>query len=122
MSGEQGKQPGLDGRHRDIDGEIHRKRSDTLIRTLRGEYPGFATDVRGDMKLGNYLDRKGYAFTLYVQAVPRWIVSQGVVYNPAGPLERGRPSWLLAKVVFAEQSSRKGDHDGQSQYRTRGAR
>ncbi len=54
------KQPGLDGRHRDVDGEIHRKRSDTLIRTLRNEYPGFAPDVRSDMKLGTYLDRKGY--------------------------------------------------------------
>jgi hypothetical protein len=54
------KQPGLDGRHRDNDGEIHRKRSDTLIKNLRKEYPGFAPEVRGDMKLGNYLDRKGY--------------------------------------------------------------
>ena len=54
------RQPGLDGRHRDIDGEIHRKRSDTLIGTLRTEYPGFAPGVRSDMKLGNYLDRVGY--------------------------------------------------------------
>ncbi|HEV3155625.1 MAG TPA: hypothetical protein VGZ02_17600 [Candidatus Baltobacteraceae bacterium] len=53
-------QPGLDGRHRDLNGEIHRKRSDTLIGTLRKEYPGFAPDVRADMKLGNYLDRNGY--------------------------------------------------------------
>jgi len=53
------KQPGLDGRHRDKDGEIHRKRSDTLIKNIRREYPGFAPDVRGDMKLGNYLDREG---------------------------------------------------------------
>jgi hypothetical protein len=54
------KQPGLDGRHRDNDGEIHRKRSDTLIRTIRKEHPDFAPGVRNDMKLGNYLDREGY--------------------------------------------------------------
>lgn len=54
------KQPGLDGRHRDNDGEIHRKRSDTLIKNLRKEYPDFAPEVRGDMKLGNYLNRKGF--------------------------------------------------------------
>ena len=53
------KQPGLDDRHRDNDGEIHRKRGDTLIRTIGKEHPAFAPDVRGDMKLGNYLDRKG---------------------------------------------------------------
>ena len=54
------KQPGLGGRHRDVDGEIHRKRSDTLIGTLRKQYgDDFASDVRADMKLGNYLDRKG---------------------------------------------------------------
>lgn len=54
------KQSGLDGRHRDVTGEIHQKRSDTLIRTLRNEYPGFAPGVRGDMKLGNYLDHEGF--------------------------------------------------------------
>lgn len=54
------KQPGLDNRHRDNDGEIHRKRGDTLIQTIRKEHPGFAPGVRGDMKLGNYLDREGY--------------------------------------------------------------
>lgn len=54
------KQPGLDGRHRDRDGEIHWKRRDTLIRTIRTEYPGFAPGVRSDMKLGTYLDREGF--------------------------------------------------------------
>ena len=29
------KQPGLDKRHRDKDGEIHKKRSDTKVGTLR---------------------------------------------------------------------------------------
>ena len=54
-----GKNP-LDGRSRDEDGEIRRKRSDTLIGTLRDEYPGFAPGVRSDMRLGNYLEREGF--------------------------------------------------------------
>jgi len=54
------EQPGLDDRHRDLDGEIHKKRSDTLIRTLRREYGDDAfVGVRGDMKLGNFLKRVG---------------------------------------------------------------
>lgn len=53
------RQPGLDGRHRDSDGEIRRKRGDTLIGTLRNEYPGFAPGVRADMRLDTYLDREG---------------------------------------------------------------
>lgn len=54
------KQPGLDGRHRDLDGEIHQKRGDTLIRTLRDEYgPDFAPGVRSDMRLDTYRERFG---------------------------------------------------------------
>jgi hypothetical protein len=51
---------GLDRRCRDLDGQIRRKRSDTLVRTLRQEYGSdFASGVRGDMKLGTLLDRTG---------------------------------------------------------------
>ena len=51
---------GLDSRCRDLDGQIRRKRSDTLVRTLRQEYGSdFAYGVRGDMKLGTLLDRTG---------------------------------------------------------------
>jgi hypothetical protein len=32
------KEPGLDGRHRDKDGEISRKHGNTLVRTLRKAY------------------------------------------------------------------------------------
>jgi len=47
---------GLDGRCRDVDGEIRRKRSDTLVGTLRQEYgDGFAEDFRSDAKLGTVL-------------------------------------------------------------------
>lgn len=48
---------GLDGRCRDEDGSIHRKRGDTLVRTLRQEYgPDFAKGMRGDMRLDTLLD------------------------------------------------------------------
>ena len=50
---------GLDGRMRDEDGEIHRKRSDTHMGTVAKEY-GIDFGVRADMKLGNYLDKNGY--------------------------------------------------------------
>ncbi len=54
------KQPGLDGRHRDANGEIRRKRSDTLVGTLRKEYgPEFAKGYRSDAQLGTILKREG---------------------------------------------------------------
>jgi hypothetical protein len=54
------KQPGLDQRHRDIDGEIRRKNGNTLIGTLRKEYgDSFAKGYRSDMKLSTLLDRAG---------------------------------------------------------------
>ena len=47
---------GLDNRCRDDDGEIRRKRSDTLVKTLREEYGDrFAEDFRSDAKLGTVL-------------------------------------------------------------------
>ena len=51
---------GLDGRMRDGDGEIRKKRSDTLVGTLRGEYgDGFAQGYRSDAKLGTVLKKEG---------------------------------------------------------------
>jgi hypothetical protein len=53
---------GLDDRCRDADGEIRRKRGDTLVGTLRDEYgPNFAPGVRSDMRLDTLLDRTGAA-------------------------------------------------------------
>jgi hypothetical protein len=53
-------QPGLDGRHRDVDGRIHAKNGNTKINTLRQTYGAdFATGRRGDMKLENYLADEG---------------------------------------------------------------
>ena len=50
------KQPGLDGRHRDRDGEIRHKNSNTLIKTLRETHgPDFAKGYRSDAKLGTVL-------------------------------------------------------------------
>ncbi len=52
------KQPGLDSRHRDADGRISTKHSNTRVDTLRGIYgDNFAPDVRGDMHLGTLLER-----------------------------------------------------------------
>jgi len=51
---------GLDDRCQDQDGEIRRKRSDTLVGTLRETYgPGFAPGIRSDATLGTLLDRSG---------------------------------------------------------------
>lgn len=52
------KQPGLDHRHRDNDGEIRRKNGNTLIGTLRKSYgDDFAEDFRSDTKLETLLER-----------------------------------------------------------------
>jgi hypothetical protein len=51
---------GLDGRQRDADGEIRKKRSDTLVKTLRKEYgEKFAEGYRANTKLGTVLSREG---------------------------------------------------------------
>jgi hypothetical protein len=51
---------GLDGRQRDADGEIRKKRGDTLVRTLRDEYgEGFAEHYRSDAKLRTVLKGEG---------------------------------------------------------------
>lgn len=47
---------GLDNRMQDKNGEIRKKRSDTLVKTLRTEYgDGFAPGYRSDAKLGTVL-------------------------------------------------------------------
>jgi hypothetical protein len=51
---------GLDGRCRDLDGEIRQKRGDTLVGTLRLIYgPDFAPGVRADMRLDTLRERLG---------------------------------------------------------------
>ena len=51
---------GLDNCMRDQDGEIRRKRSDTLVGRLRKEYgDGVATGYRTDAKLGTVLKKEG---------------------------------------------------------------
>lgn len=50
---------GLDNRMRDHDGEIHKKRSDTKVKTLRKEYgDDFAKDYRSDATLGTVLKKE----------------------------------------------------------------
>jgi hypothetical protein len=49
---------GLDSRCRDEDGEIRKKRDDTLVRTLRKTYgEDFADDFRSDATLGTVLGK-----------------------------------------------------------------
>jgi hypothetical protein len=54
------KQPGLDGRHRDQDGQISRKHSNARVDTLRETYgDSFAQGTRGNAHLKTVLDRAG---------------------------------------------------------------
>jgi hypothetical protein len=53
---------GLDSRCQDEDGEIRRKRGDTLVGTLRNTYgEDFAAGYRSDTKLETLLEREGAA-------------------------------------------------------------
>jgi hypothetical protein len=54
------KQHAPDGRHRDLNGEIHRKRGDTRVATLRDIYgDDFLRQFRSDAKLETVLDETG---------------------------------------------------------------
>jgi hypothetical protein len=54
------KQPGLDNRHRDQDGQIRQKNGNTRVDTLRETYgDDFAKGRRGDMHLNTLLEREG---------------------------------------------------------------
>lgn len=56
------KEPGLDNRHRDEDGEISRKHSNTKVGTLRDTYgQGFAPGMPNDATLKDVLDQSGAA-------------------------------------------------------------
>jgi hypothetical protein len=51
-------QPGLDGRHRDADGEISKKQGNTLIMTLRAQYgKDFARGEAGNSRLRDVPER-----------------------------------------------------------------
>lgn len=51
---------GLDGRSRDKDGEIRKKRGDTQVGTLRDTYgQGFASGYRADTKLSTVKKAEG---------------------------------------------------------------
>ena len=54
------KKRGLDGRHRDADGRIERKRSDTSLGTLRATYGrGVGGQLPDSATLGDLLGRTG---------------------------------------------------------------
>jgi len=53
------EQPGFDGRHRNQDGKIRRKNSNTKVGTLRAEYGyDFAKGSRSNMHLGTLLKKE----------------------------------------------------------------
>jgi hypothetical protein len=54
------RQPGLDDRHRDQNGQIREKNGNTRIDTLRKTYgDDFAPKIRGDAHLSTLLERAG---------------------------------------------------------------
>jgi len=54
------KEPGLDGRHRDINGRISQKHGNTKVSSLRNVYgENFAAGTRSDAKLSTVLNRAG---------------------------------------------------------------
>jgi len=53
------KEPGLDGRHRDANGQISKKHGNTLVETIRQSRPGFAAGTRSDAKLSTVLKQTG---------------------------------------------------------------
>jgi len=54
------KEPGLDKRHRDKDGEIERKKGNTRVDSLRKTYgEDFLSDWRGDAHLETVLEEEG---------------------------------------------------------------
>jgi len=54
------KQPGLDRRYRDENGQTREKNRNTRIDTLRGTYgEDFAVGIRGDAHLRTLLNRTG---------------------------------------------------------------
>ncbi len=53
------KEPGLDGRHRDKDGEISRKHGNALVKTLRRIYgPTFASGFADSDTLAHILQKE----------------------------------------------------------------
>ena len=51
---------GLDGRHRDRDGRIQKKRSDTKMKNLKREYPELK-NFDNESTLGEVCERQGVA-------------------------------------------------------------
>lgn len=61
-------EPGLNGRHRNQDGRIRQKRSDTLVRTLRESYgQSFASGFPGGWTLGLVREVSGMSLTQLVK-------------------------------------------------------
>jgi hypothetical protein len=59
--------PGLDGRHRDVDGRISQKRADTRLSTLRRDYPSLGAGKQGSTRLGTLRAATGKSLSKMVQ-------------------------------------------------------
>lgn len=59
--------PDLDERHRDADGRISQKRSDTKLDTLRKDYPNLAPGNPGSTKLGTLRTSTGKSLSKMVK-------------------------------------------------------
>ena len=76
------KQSGLDGRHRDNDGEIHRKMGNTRIESLRKTYgEDFARGWRSDKKLENSTRRYGRKISDRFSKEPRKVTNKFCAYG-----------------------------------------
>ncbi len=74
------KEPGLDNRHRDKDGEISRKHGNTLVRTLRKMYgAGFAPGFNDSGKLSDVLRK--FNEPTHQQPPSQWHYSQGLLQS-----------------------------------------
>lgn len=68
------KEPGLDDRHRNEDGQIDRKHGNTKIDSLRETYGGnFGGNHRGDMELENLLKQENVdSLSQLLKKHPEW--------------------------------------------------
>ena len=68
------KEPGLDDRHRDGDGQIDRKHGNTKVDTLRETYgPNFGGDHNGNKQLENLLKEENVdSLSQLLKKHPEW--------------------------------------------------
>jgi hypothetical protein len=87
------KKPGLDGRRRDVSGEISRKHGNTRIGALRKVYgPAFAKGIQGEATVAEVLRAVGIEA---ISQEDRTLLLKGTVHSFKG--RRGNLSRLLRR-------------------------